>query len=147
MQCPKCLHTELKQGRVKKTGTIVDQCPSCNGMWFDGGELEAIMKEAVKNLKISPLAKESSFLFCPRCGSSLFEITYPQTYVKVDVCKKCRGLWVDAGEFKEIKVVRRTLEEKGKLDPNDESAEPTGLKGGLLKFIDSAIDELLDGLY
>lgn len=148
MQCPKCLNVELKKSRVKQTGTVIDRCLSCGGIWFDGGELEAVMKEAVKDLKVSPLAKESPFRFCPHCGAGLFEIQYPQTLVKVDVCKKCHGLWVDAGEFQEIKTVRRALEQKGKLGGKKEDyPEPTGIKGGLLKFIDTAIDALLDGLF
>lgn len=39
MKCPKCgmdLHT------MELHGVKIDQCPSCNGMWLDAGELDLL---------------------------------------------------------------------------------------------------------
>ena len=55
------------------------------------------------------------------------------------MCKKCKGLWLDAGELKEIQTVRKSLQESGKAK---EHADVTGIKGKLLGLIDSAIDNL-----
>ena len=41
MKCPKCgmdLHT------IELHGVKIDQCPSCNGMWLDAGELEQLTR-------------------------------------------------------------------------------------------------------
>ncbi|HUP49964.1 MAG TPA: zf-TFIIB domain-containing protein [Thermoanaerobaculia bacterium] len=40
MKCPKCgmdLHT------IEFQGISLDKCPTCNGTWFDGGELEQLL--------------------------------------------------------------------------------------------------------
>jgi len=108
-------------------------------VWFDAQELEAVMDVASKELDIPSKARESETLSCPRCLSRLFHFEYPQTLVRVDMCKECRGLWLDGGEFTEIKTIRKSLEKRGKLE---EYALPGGVKGGLLRFIDAAIDEL-----
>lgn len=41
MKCPKCgmdLHT------IQVEGIAVDRCVSCNGTWFDAGEMEDLVK-------------------------------------------------------------------------------------------------------
>lgn len=45
MKCPKC-GVDLKE--VVHAQVALDVCPSCNGVWFDAGELE-LMREASKN--------------------------------------------------------------------------------------------------
>ncbi len=37
---------------------------------------------------------------CPRCGQELVEVDREK--VKVDVCKDCRGIWLDAGELEAL---------------------------------------------
>ena len=47
MKCPKCgmdLHT------IELEGISVDRCVSCNGTWFDAGEIEQLTKEQNKGL-------------------------------------------------------------------------------------------------
>jgi ribosomal protein L37AE/L43A len=39
MRCPKC-GTKLKS--VEHHGVTVEECPSCQGLWLDRGELEAL---------------------------------------------------------------------------------------------------------
>jgi Zn-finger nucleic acid-binding protein len=139
MRCPKCRHSDLREARVKSTGVKVDSCPQCKGVWFDAGELQAVLSVAAKELRIPPNALKSAVLNCPRCSSALYRFPYPRTKVKVEMCKDCGGLWLDAGEFNEIKAERQALQKLGKLDEN---AEATGVKGALLRFIDTAIEAL-----
>jgi Zn-finger nucleic acid-binding protein len=139
MRCPKCRKVDLKEARVKSSNVKVDSCPQCKGVWLDAGELEAVLSVAAKELAVPPAAQKSAVNFCPRCSLALYRFSYPQTDVKIEMCKNCGGLWLDAGEFREIKAIRQMLEEQGKLD---EYARPPGIKGGLLRFIDAAIDEL-----
>ncbi|MGH7798196.1 MAG: zf-TFIIB domain-containing protein [Candidatus Binatia bacterium] len=42
MKCPKCGEA-LKEGSFQKI--VIDQCPGCNGIWLDAGELEQIAEK------------------------------------------------------------------------------------------------------
>jgi hypothetical protein len=37
---------------------------------------------------------------CPRCDGTLYETEYES--ITVDVCNKCTGVWLDAGELAQI---------------------------------------------
>ena len=54
-----CLHDDSKMRKELIEGVIVDRCPSCGGVWFDGGELEAlsaILQRAADQGMPSPVA-------------------------------------------------------------------------------------------
>jgi len=58
-------------------------------------ELIAKMKakiegESSKNLEIK----------CPKCDGTLIETDFEK--IKIDVCNKCSGVWLDAGELTQI---------------------------------------------
>ncbi len=55
------------------------------------------------------------------------------------MCKKCKGLWLDSGELKEIQKVRKSLQESGQAK---EYADVGGIKGKLLTLIGSAFENL-----
>lgn len=46
------------QATPLKDGVILDQCPACLGLWFDGGELGQV-SEALRNQNIHPLLQTS----------------------------------------------------------------------------------------
>lgn len=138
MNCPKCRTLALKEGKPKNSNVTIDYCSGCRGIWFDRTELEQIASEAIKDLAVPGEAVNSPRL-CPRCERILYAFNYPQTFVKIDMCKKCKGLWLDGRELKEIQTVRRSLQESGKAK---EYADVPGIKGKLLNLIDLAIDNL-----
>ena len=37
---------------------------------------------------------------CPRCDGQLLEADYE--HIKIDVCNKCHGVWLDAGELAQV---------------------------------------------
>jgi hypothetical protein len=39
-------------------------------------------------------------LNCPKCDGTLYEADYDN--IKIDVCSKCTGVWLDAGELAQI---------------------------------------------
>lgn len=39
---------------------------------------------------------------CPKCEGSLYEATYEG--IAIDVCNKCTGVWLDAGELAQLAV-------------------------------------------
>ncbi|MFW6158174.1 MAG: zf-TFIIB domain-containing protein [Planctomycetota bacterium] len=138
MYCPKCSSKQLKETTVKGTDVRVDYCPECRGIWFDRSELETVSSAAEERLSV-PRDATRTALICPRCSEALHSFKYPETLVTIDMCKACGGLWLDSGEFKEIRVVRKKLKRTGALS---DEPEPGGIKGGLLGFINSAISSL-----
>jgi Zn-finger nucleic acid-binding protein len=139
MICPKCQVAKLTKRRAKGKDFAVEYCLKCKGVWFDRDELEEVMPEAIKELEVPDDAQKDVECLCPKCNKALYAFYYPQTYVTIDMCKRCGGLWFDRSEFKEIRVVRRSLE---KWEEMQESVDVTGVKGALINFIDSAIRSL-----
>lgn len=137
MRCPRC-KSKLKQGTVKKSDVKIDYCSGCKGFFLDRGEIEKVSGFAIRDLNIPPEAVQSRTR-CPVCEEWMVVFDYPQTFVKVDICKQCEGLWLDAGELKEIEAVRSNLQKTGTIEQYDEVG---GLKGWLIEFIDDAIDSL-----
>lgn len=137
MNCPKCKN-KLKHGKANENAAEIDYCARCKGIWFDKGELEQIVSAAIKDIGVTSQAQKNNIL-CPKCYRPLYKFTYPQTLVQIDMCKKCKGLWLDAGELKEIEVVRQSLSKSGQAL---EYADPTGVKGALIRFIDIALERL-----
>ena len=138
MNCPKCERHPLTETRVKGREIRIDYCDKCKGVWFDGGELEAVLGVAAKELSVPSSAKKRGRT-CPSDGEMLYAFKYPQTLVVIDMCKKCGGLWLDHSEMKEIRAVRSDLKRRGKLETH---APVTGVRGGLLGFIDAALSKL-----
>jgi uncharacterized protein len=139
MNCPKCQQHSLREKYVSGANLNVDYCPKCKGIWFDGGELEQAMPVADPHLHIPPNAVRLKAP-CPRCAKPLYTFPYPQTRVTIEMCKACRGLWLDAGEFKQIRQAREQLPS---LEEPAQEADAGGVKGALIRFIDAAIDQLL----
>ncbi len=140
MHCPKCCKESLQEIQVGDVKTLVDQCRTCGGIWFDQRELEMIMTVAVKDLVVPSGAAETDRM-CPRDFEAMYSFKYPQTEVTVDMCKKCSGLWLDGGELTEIKNVRAHLAGRGELT---KQAPATGLVGGLGRLFEWVVDEVSD---
>jgi Zn-finger nucleic acid-binding protein len=139
MYCPKCKTIPLKEAKVKEGGGVaIDYCTECKGFWLDKGECEKVTRLAIKELSVPAEAKKVSRI-CPRCQELMHSLYYPQTFVTIEVCKSCEGLWVDAGELKEVEMVRDALKKKGQLKEYD---DVRGVKGAMINFIDKAIDYL-----
>ncbi|KPK77193.1 MAG: hypothetical protein AMJ79_04210 [Phycisphaerae bacterium SM23_30] len=117
MECPKC-KCELEAKKAAEQKLDIDVCPECEGIWFDKKELEKMMPIARKKLKLHWKAAKQDYL-CPRCRVELYEFTYPQTDVWVDMCKTCQGLWLDGGEFEAIEQARQALRQRGRLAEDD----------------------------
>ena len=139
MICPKCQVAKLTRRRAKGKDFAVEYCLKCKGVWFDRDEHEEVMHEAIKELEVPGDAQRDVQCLCPKCDKALYAFDYPQTYVTVEMCKGCGGLWFDRGEFKEIRTIRRSLEKWGEMQ---EDADVTGVKGALIDFIDSAMRSL-----
>lgn len=107
MKCPKCQTQTLVEKTIKKFQHPLEQCSDCKGLFFDQGELAALLgKRAAKNFSIPSSALKQNTCLCPKCSQSLFEFCYPGTMTLIDACKSCTGVWLDNQEWYEINVAR-----------------------------------------
>lgn len=58
-------------------------------------ELIAKMKEKLKDE-----GSHSLEIKCPKCDGTLIETDFES--IKIDVCDKCSGVWLDAGELTQV---------------------------------------------
>lgn len=107
----KCPNDNENLERVLFHNVEADYCPECLGMWFDKDELRLAKDDRDKQLNwldIDLWRDKGRFealriyKFCPRCRAGMAEIKYDGSKTKVDYCKKCGGIWLDRGEFKQI---------------------------------------------
>ncbi len=106
--------------------TMLDGCGRCGGIWFDAGEVDHLRRLGVRaverhvtlkqeayrkrcgscdasylrNADRCPACKAPNLLRCPVCSGLLEPVRAGST--KLDGCKKCRGVWFDGVELKEI---------------------------------------------
>ena len=118
MDCPKCAG-ELQ--KTKMESIEVDCCFICEGIWFDAGELEEVIKRDAKDFDFIDVGSEefdgkeiSDFKKdmdakqgkCPRCsdGSLLVRREYKGKHkINTDLCPKGHGVWLDGGEIAELR--------------------------------------------
>lgn len=113
--CPRCsialetLDLQL-QGRF-----LIDRCEQCLGIFFDPGELEALLEATVStvsgidragleaiNEKHEPNQYPVSYLKCPVCTRLMNRVNFgAKSGVIVDRCKQ-HGVWLDGGELRQL---------------------------------------------
>jgi Zn-finger nucleic acid-binding protein len=110
MQCPACHHFL----RPLKAGTVtLDVCHDCGGIWFDDSELKKVNVEYPRPEDViarfgyshDSRVEENANRPCPRCdGTKLEQKLYNLgSGVIMDCCPKCKGVWLDHGEFEKIR--------------------------------------------
>jgi Zn-finger nucleic acid-binding protein len=113
--CPRC-HIPLQVIDLHLGGKFyIERCPRCLGLFFDPGELEALLDKTVSHVYEID-GQRLSEIQGVKCHSE-----YPLGYIDCPVCKKlmnrvnfgsrsgviadkCRdhGLWLDGGELRQI---------------------------------------------
>jgi len=84
----------------------LEGCPGCGGLWLDGGELKQLAESAA-SLKAAgdrfsrgasaPTSAQRGP--CPACAGALTPFEFDRFRgVRLDRCKACGGVWLDAGE-------------------------------------------------
>ncbi len=140
----KCPHCAVSMGFKEFDGRLthpdtgallrvrMDQCPKCEGMWFDCHEIETTMGlgRGLKGLSVRDRlvncdacgaelkphwlecgsCKNPSTLACPACTGRLYKLLV--LGVQLDQCSVCDGLWCDGGELHQLhaKVRARRFE-------------------------------------
>ncbi|MBN2370523.1 MAG: zf-TFIIB domain-containing protein [Vicinamibacteria bacterium] len=87
----------------------IDECPACQGIWFDEGELSHF--DNVTELVILEIRRiprhdaQSKALKCPQCpdGPVMEKVeSHEDRRVVMDLCPVCKGVWLDGGELQAI---------------------------------------------
>ncbi len=106
IRCPKC-HADMEQVHVD--GIEVDRCRSCQGLWFDAGEVEALSdKRAAAALDTGDAAIGEQHNLnrdypCPRChGEMQRTVDERQPHITFETCIECHGAFLDAGELRDL---------------------------------------------
>lgn len=107
MNCPKCRIETMKAETYE--GIEIDRCPACSGMFFDRDELEEMLAGKMGNtadtLLFSATSDQMDTLtaMCPRCSREMTPMKGPGE-VRVDVCQRCRGIFLDQGELATLQL-------------------------------------------
>lgn len=134
MDCPKCggilnkvnikvrpeYGADILQDAEQTSEIEIDQCLSCNGVWFDVKELDQYLAEKLvildspKVSKYKELDKKEGV--CPRCKQKMIKKPAPKhTGFMLDVCEKCKGVWLDSSEIDKLENKNFKSKEKRAL--------------------------------
>lgn len=157
MNCPHC-NVALERKVVRGRTTEIDRCPKCGGIWFDDGEVAALLGSR-ERAAVPPDARVDPRLQCPKCRVPLSIFGYPGTLTVAEGCRRCGGIWLDAGEFEEIRKSKASQPERRQPVPVPRQQRPRppqstppmhqeigGLKGSLIRFIDRSLSAMVDGI-
>lgn len=110
--CPDC-QLPMETIHLGENGSFaVERCPSCFGIFFDPGEVQAFLEATVApvfdvnyqqivniNRERADLARPVRYVKCPDCGKFMNRVNFGATSgVVVDQCK-AHGVWLDNGEL------------------------------------------------
>ncbi|RMG24815.1 MAG: hypothetical protein D6732_23230 [Methanobacteriota archaeon] len=100
--CPNC---HVKMVPSLYFGILVEKCPSCEGVWFDRDELDALedKKFALDNWKGSLIHREKDTeRECPICEEPMHTFKYRLYNLEIDYCIEGHGFWLDKGEGRRV---------------------------------------------
>ena len=90
---------------LTRKGILIDICSHCKGAWLDRGELIFFAKnrKPLRDYEKNGLEKTQKIDDqCSRCNSQMQSGHIPSYSFQVEECLSCRGIFVDAYEFKKI---------------------------------------------
>ncbi len=107
MKCPKC---NAAMELVTFEGVTVDRCTACKGIWFDANEQKLLKEkkgsEVIDTGDIATGKKMDKIhnIQCPRCHTPMIRmVDVDQHHIDYEACTVCYGIFLDAGEFKDLK--------------------------------------------
>jgi Zn-finger nucleic acid-binding protein len=89
--------------------TEIDRCEKCSGIWFDMMEQKDLKRahgsEVIDNGAARDAALDAKDLvLCPRDQARMVRMVDPgHPHIWVESCPNCFGMFLDAGEFRELK--------------------------------------------
>ena len=107
MNCPKC---KSPMEQVEFGGVEVDRCTGCQGLWFDAFEDRDLRRKPgsekldTGSAKVGEKRDVQGKINCPRDGASMIRmVDRDQPHVWYESCSVCYGVFLDAGEFRDLK--------------------------------------------
>ena len=97
MRCPAC---RLPLLTLEIEGIELDYCAADRGVWFDEGEIEALLSSSKPVLSVGAIGPKGKRR-CPRCDARM-RLFYPTPELELDVCPHGDGIWFDAGEVEAL---------------------------------------------
>ncbi len=113
--CPRC-HIPLQTIDLQLKGKfLIERCPHCLGLFFDPGELEALLEKAVTNVhavdpqrlnEVQRVKRRDgypvTYIDCPVCRRLMNRVNFgSRSGVIADQCRE-HGMWLDGGELRQI---------------------------------------------
>lgn len=113
--CPRC-NVKLKTINLKLEGRfLIERCDTCFGLFFDPGELEALLEATVSNnfeidrVRLNAISNDRqpnrypiAYIKCPVCAQLMNRVNFgAKSGVVVDRCKQ-HGVWLDGGELRQL---------------------------------------------
>ncbi|MBI5510959.1 MAG: zf-TFIIB domain-containing protein [Deltaproteobacteria bacterium] len=92
MRCPGC---RLPLLCAEVEGIELDYCAADLGVWFDEGEIEALLQTSMPTVPATKAA--TGRRRCPRCDRRLL-VEEVAPGLELDLCPAGDGIWFDAGE-------------------------------------------------
>lgn len=147
--CPRCA-IPLRTIDLQLEGRfLVERCDDCLGLFFDPGELEALLQATVTNVhvinrrQLDNLASVRrsadygvSYLRCPVCATVMNRVNFgARSGVIVDRCPD-HGVWLDGGELRQLfewtKAGGGLLEKERQERQKKEAAQESGRRAAAL---------------
>jgi Zn-finger nucleic acid-binding protein len=107
MICPKC---QSPMESVSFAGVTVDRCTGCQGIWFDARERNQLQQAKgsevidIGDARVGRKMDRITEIKCPRCDAPMTQVEdVDQHHITFEVCTACKGGFLDAGEFKDLK--------------------------------------------
>jgi len=105
MKCPKCVGS---MGTVNLNDVEIDRCEKCHGLFFDHLEKETLQgMQGAESIDIGDEFIGARFneildVACPKCQTKMEQVRHTDPFeIKFESCPSCKGIYFDAGEFKD----------------------------------------------
>lgn len=95
----------------------LDRCSFCRGLWFDGGELEAVLGKKLTGMLDQSLTTARR---CAKCTTQLSPAVLGE--LRVEVCTTCRGVFLDDGELTALNGGQKVRVQRDEAQQRDEVA-------------------------
>ncbi len=110
MNCPAC---NSQMFVMEYDGLELDDCPACEGVWFDAGELALLFADTDGNAhpelvpdmvaKLPQAGTTERPRRCPSCRKTMHKVNIgPRRRVLIDACSRGHGLFFDRGEVADL---------------------------------------------
>jgi uncharacterized protein len=116
-RCPSCY---VPLTRVVEEGVKQHTCPNCFGHWMNNLALTRLIRlgvnDAESGTSLVDLAETVAAsdnrkpVRCAECVKEMLKDKFhPMIPVRLDKCKKCHTIWLDAGEYALLRALYREL--------------------------------------